>query len=46
MAAVNKEDLLSEEMLNLERALDDELSPLEDDRYPMDSGDVKIIFPH
>jgi hypothetical protein len=37
--------LLTEEMLSLERELDDELSLLEDDQKP-DEVEVRLIFPH
>jgi len=38
--------LLTEEMLALERELDDELSPIEDRYQHLDEVDVRLIFPH
>jgi len=38
--------LLTEEMLALERELDDELSPLESRYQHLDEVDVKLIYPH
>lgn len=40
-----KRSLLTEEMLSLERELDDELSMLEDDHNP-NEVEVRLIFPH
>lgn len=38
--------LLTEDMLALERELDDELSPLEEKDLHLDDVDVRLIFPH
>ena len=38
--------LLTEEMLSLERELDDELSPLEDRYRNINSVEVRLIYPH
>jgi hypothetical protein len=37
---------LSEDMLNLERQLDDELSPIEDSGEAPEQVEVRLIFPH
>ena len=40
-------DSLTDEMLNLEESLDDELTPLRDNRkYPVEDVEVRLIFPH
>jgi hypothetical protein len=39
-------DLLNDEMLRLERDLDDELSPIGFDETPEDEVEVRLIFPH
>jgi hypothetical protein len=39
-------NLLSDDMLRLERDLDDELSPVEFDVSPKDEVEVRLIFPH
>ena len=38
--------LLTEQMLELERELDDELSPLEGRHQPQDEVQLRLIFPH
>jgi hypothetical protein len=38
--------LLTEDMLALERDLDDELSPLEEKAHHLDEVEVRLIFPH
>ncbi|MBN2501392.1 MAG: hypothetical protein JXB38_11485 [Anaerolineales bacterium] len=39
-------DLLTEEMLALERSLDDELSPIQGEVKPKDEIQVSLIYPH
>jgi hypothetical protein len=38
--------LMTENMLEIERQLDDELSPLEAKNQHLDKGEIRLIFPH
>lgn len=38
--------VLTDEMLELEKALDDELSPIDDSGEPTDNVEIRLIYPH